>query len=854
MLTIASCGFFLLASLVSDEAAPGARKSLCGSGQNVRGKRRRRFGAASVLSLCLSLAMFCEAARADEPLYDMDIQSMNVAEALNRFAEQTGAIMLFPYDLASERQANAVRGRYTLLQGLELLLRGTGLSGGLSDKRVVNISRAEDRQRHREEGAMLKQKETLGTRLAALVASVFSVSASGQDAPSEPGSLEEIVVTAQKREERLQDVPISISVLSGDTLDRSSVTSIVDALTRVPGVVAFPDVQGGGTQMSVRGVGPSGPLFSGASPIGYYLDSVPFGLVRSAVSPDAGAYDLQRVEILRGPQGTLYGAGGANGVVRVLTNEADPESLDFKARSTLSSTQDGGENYRADMAANVPLVADKLALRAVVGYENQSGWIDNLVEEDTNQARLRTYRLKVNARPTENLTLGASAWISRNDYDAPSAGTQDGHYRGRLDQPMTTDYDAYGLKIGYDFASFSLTSMTSYLGYENTVLQDLAPTGLAAPALFTQQKADVLSQEITLTSTHAGPWRWSIGLFYRDGEDKVLRVFPGLQPGNDSVDRSESAAVFGELSRSFADEKWEWTLGLRRFHDDVLRSDVSRDPNAARYRATSSFDSTTPRAILTWRPDRDVTVYGSYAQGFRSGFPQAGSIALTFPEFPPLQPDKLHNYEVGAKADVADGRVSLEGAVYYIKWDDVQQTLSVAYRLAFPLAQVNSESASGIGADFGVIARPLDGLDLSLNFSWNDLTLDAPISSGGNVLYEKGDRLNYSPELTGTASAQYRFPMGASGFEGAFNLSGSYSSKQINKGLFNGRPFALAGDSTLIGRTSFSISFPNRWTVLLFVDNVTDEEGGYPPKVPVADFSPRVRPRTVGVQVDYHLR
>src|SRR5687767_1647963 len=140
--------------------------------------------------------------------------------------------------------------------------------------------------------------------------------------------LEEIIVTAQKREERLQDVPISISVLSGAELDQLTSDGVLEALERVPGVVATAPMAGSGAQLTVRGVSAGGATFNGSSPIAYYLDSVPFGLVKTAIVPDSNIYDLNRVEVLRGPQGTLYGASAQNGVVRVLTNDANPNEFE----------------------------------------------------------------------------------------------------------------------------------------------------------------------------------------------------------------------------------------------------------------------------------------------------------------------------------------------------------------------------------------------------------------------------------------------------------------------------------------------------------------------------------------------
>ncbi len=386
----------------------------------------------------------------------------------------------------------------------------------------------------------------------------------------------------------------------------------------------------------------------------------PFGLVKTAVAPDSDAFDLSRVEILRGPQGTLYGASALNGVVRVLTNEADLSNFELKGRGALSATADGGESYRGDVAVNVPIVEGKLAARAVVGYENVSGWIDSPVANDINDGELRNYRLKVAAQPTEQLSIGLSAWSARDSYGAPSAGSDGGRTSATIPQPLSTAYDAYNARIGYDFTSFVLSSNSSYLDYRNRGQLDLP--GSAAP-FTTGLDSTVISEELTLNSARDGAWRWSLGGFYRDAQDRITQsVLPffGINWG----DGSKSYAVFGEIGRRFLDNQFEWTLGLRNFHDRVYsRQNVPDigdiDPNVL-YQRDDSFSSTTPRAVLNWYVNHDVTLYASYSQGFRSGFPQYASVAKAHSDFPPVRPDKLTNFELGAKTDLFERRLSID--------------------------------------------------------------------------------------------------------------------------------------------------------------------------------------------------
>ena len=666
-------------------------------------------------------------------------------------------------------------------------------------------------------------------------------------------SVEEVVVTAQKREERLTDVPISVAVLSGRDLDRSSAQGMVEILNSVPGVATSSAAQGGGALVTVRGAAPGFHLFTGSSPIGFYLDAVPFGMIRSALAPDADAYDLDHVEVLRGPQGTLYGNSAVNGVVRVLSKSANLDEFEMKARAGLSYTQGGGENYRGDMAVNLPIVEGKLAARAVVGYQALSGWIDKPVAHDVNDGIIRTARLKVDAKPTDELSLEAFAWLSRSDFGAPSISDDRGHRNSLLGEGVATDYDVMSLKASYDFSGFSLTSMTGYLDYkDDSRLDQSSRVNRPNTILTTLTLSKSVSEEVMIQSTHGGPWRWTLGGIYRDIEDRTHQYLPPNVAPIDYTDTSKSFAVFGELTRSFFDEQLEFTAGLRYFEDDaqyVEHSRLNGAPPNLMITADGKFDAVTPRAVLSWHPRAETTLYASYSEGFRSGASQTATVLIVAP-FPPVKPDLLKNYEVGAKGSAWNGRLHFDTALFFIDWRDVQLSVSVPVSGGTTApALINGKSASGIGFEFGVNAALTDNLTLGTTFSWNDLTMDGDLY---NYL-QKGDRLNLSPEYTGGASANYRMALGSNGYEGTLSVSASYISHMVRSALVGTTMTDFVGDDMLTGRASFGVISPNRWTATLYVDNVTNEDGAiYYWHFPI-DYGVRTRPRTMGLQVDYQF-
>ena len=682
-------------------------------------------------------------------------------------------------------------------------------------------------------------------------------SAASDESELRRGQVEEVIVTAQRHTQRLQDVPIAITVVGGAQLDSTTAEGISEVLNRVPGVATT--VTGAGRpQLAVRGVTAGGPTFNGSSPIAYYLDSVPFGFVKTAIVPDSNAYDLDRIEVLRGPQGTLYGANAQNGVVRVLTKDADLDEFELKARTSVSSTDEGSENYRGDMAVNLPLVDGKVAARAVVGYEDLSGWIDKPIEEDMNDSEIVNARLKVNAQPTDAFSIGLSAWISRSDFGGPPRSREDSQSVSVVDEATSTDYDVYGLKLGYDFGAFSIESMTSSLDYVSSGYGDLSPLFGGVPTrLFTELDSELIAQEIVLRSTSDSAWRWVLGGIYRDAEDRLVQSAAFLPAPIDFTDTSESFAAYGELTRRFLDGRFELTGGVRYFEDDVTQIENVRHsgiPTEPLYRANRKFDKVSPRVVVTFHPSSATTLYTSYAEGFRSGFSQNANVIRSAPQFEPLKADNLKNYEVGIKGTLAEGRFSYEAAAFYIEWDDVQQTLVVIANGAPVTAVVNGESASGSGFEFALAARPGDRFSFSASLSWNDLTMDEAVLSRGVVLFAPGDRLNYSPELTVGLSAEYALPLGSSGFETVLSLSGNHISSQSVRTILAGQQLVADGDDMTIGRASLALNSPGAWSAMLFVDNVSNEQGSpIRQAVPFPDWDARIRPRTIGAQLEFRF-
>ncbi|WP_126177115.1 TonB-dependent receptor [Tsuneonella rigui] len=662
---------------------------------------------------------------------------------------------------------------------------------------------------------------------------------------------DEIVVTAQKREENLSDVPISIAVLGGEQLDESVASGLTEALRSVPGVTATVAVQGSGTQLSIRGVTAGAPLFTGSSTVAYYLDSVPFGLSKTAIVPDTNVFDLQRVEVLRGPQGTLYGAGSLNGVVRVLTADPDYASFDLKARVGVSSTDHGGENYRGDVAVNVPLVNDRVALRAVGSYQDFGGWIDRPIGKDANDEITKALRVKLGAQMTDNLEAVASVWLSRSRAGAPPYSPDNRSVNVAINEPVETDFTLYGLKLTYSGSRFDVTSATGFLDfYNNGYVQ------VGSSVQQTWLKSEVFSQEVNIQSNSAGSWRWGVGAIYRDAYDRLYANIPKLIVAPLETDnKSRSIALFADVTKLLLDQRLELTAGLRYFHDSVHSKEYSNTAGTkpAGLFATPEFQAWTPRVLISFHPTKRMTLYSSYSQGFRSGFNQNPTV-IAF-GLPPVRPDKLSNYEIGFKADGLGDILSLDAAVYYIDWRDVQQSLTLPLPNGVRIsAGVNGQSASGFGYDISATLRPVPGLSIGGGLSVNDLTFDADVISGGIVLFPKGSRLNASAKATSNAFGSYRFGLGDNGMSAEIAASINHSTPLRLATLSGGVPLRTVGDSLTFARASLAVNgADDRWSVMVFADNLTNEDGAFTIDALPPNRTIHARPRTIGVQADFKL-
>jgi iron complex outermembrane receptor protein len=875
------CGFLLFASLLTREAALKERESAFSSGRERRGKHGTSVGTIGVLLLLST--MLCGAARAEEPVYEIDIPSMNAAQALNRFAEQTGAIMLFSYDLASARRTNAVRGRYTLLEGLELLLRGTGLSGGLSDKRVVNISRSGNARRPGEETPVSNEKASLRKRIGAFFTSMLAASAAAsQEAGVQTHPLEEIIVTAQKRSENIQDVPSSVSVVGKELLENLHVTQLTDVGAYVPGLQIASGGTPGQATIIIRGVAPLGP---GAT-VGTYIDDTPVGgssgyARNTSFALDLLPYDVQRMEVLRGPQGTLYGASTMGGLLKYVLTPPDASGFQARVGTDAFDIQGAGDaGWGARAMINAPLVQDELAILGSYARVSTPGYIDNAQTgaRHQNDVDQESARVSLLWQPTDQISLTLGALHQQTDADGvgqvalsptrptplPVAGELNGN--NYVGEAFSKRIDYFSATLSWDLGWAEFISASSYADTLTEQETDVTRTygGLyplfGSPAGLSEFFIDLdlqkVTQEFRLASPAGGKVDWLLGAFYTDedsGNEQLLTAqafdgasIPGLDPlfiGSIPSTYKEYAA-FGGVTFHLTD-RFEIAAGLRYARNEqtfrqassgslVSTTDTpgSSTENVTTYSVSSAFHFTD-----------DVMAYARVASGYQPGGPN-----VVLPNVPPTyDSSSLTNYELGLKSEFGR-RGLLDLSIFQIDWSDIQIGATNAQGFSF---FSNGGTARSRGVEASGSLRLTDALVLTATGAYTDATLTADAPSVGGL---SGDRLANIPRWSGSILADY-----------SRALSGDW---RVHAGL----GLRVVEDrNSSVTHSRFSFALPSyhafdlnadvsnsRWTVRLFAKNLTNERAYLGYAVLTNGLTGQaeqllgavLQPRTVGLAVD----
>jgi len=792
---------------------------------------------------------------------------------------------------------------------------------------------------HADHGRVDGRDRILRGALASLILAL-PILASGADtaatAPAETeaaeGPLQEITVTATRKEESLSRVPISITALTQEMLDVRGIKDFQDVARFTPGV----QIDNSGTNnISIRGIASTG----GAGTTGIYLDDTPIQMRALAFNPDEAlpkSFDLDRVEVLRGPQGTLFGAGSEGGTVRYITTQPSLTKTSVYSRDEYSYTQGGAPSYEAGVAGGTPLIDGTLGIRVSAWYRYDGGWIDRI-----DPVSLQTVQRNANFDQTKVIRI-AAIWAPTEGWTAtPSFNYQDRYrndvenYWGIYSNPgsdrfvdanptQRTDPDTYrlaALKIEGDLGATKLISNTSYYhrdeqtGYDGTLYnlgfyqaQGLAPviglssflpgvfplldgTGLHLPPGATNYRAPTsidngqenFTQEIRLQSNDpSSALNWTTGLFfginhqdyleqihdpllnelttaatgqgylnffyYSDANGNPVGVPYDSRFPNDSYflqtfSTDKQLAWFGEGTYSFTDQ-WKATVGLRFSKTEFYFNTLTGGPQLFLPPQSNAGDkkenSFTPKVNLSYQYDPHDLYYFTYAKGFRPGgannpVPQA-ACGTDFANFNITQApatynsDSVDSFEVGAKNNF-DNRIKISSSIYYIRWNNIQQTVVP------PICQIsfidNLGQAVAKGADIQADFAVTDSFSVELAAGYTDAryTKDSrltpaettPIVASGDAI--TGQSGQPSAPVTLTVGFEYRFS--ALSHDSYVRIDDEYEGRakwpspqqDSTTQQYDSANYTLSSTNFASARLGTNVG---DWQVAAFVDNLTD--------------------------------
>ena len=663
-------------------------------------------------------------------------------------------------------------------------------------------------------------------------------------------TLEEVVVTASKRgAQNLLEVPSSLQAFSGEKLDRIGANDFNDFFRLVPSLAVF-DQGPGDKRIIIRGVNSTG-----AGTVGLYLDEV---IITGENAQDGGGrqpdiklFDLERVEVLKGPQGTTFGSNSLSGAIRYITNKPNLDAPELRVSGSLRDLDGADLGGRFDAAASVPIVPGKFAVRGAIYYLDQNGFIDNRFEDGVNSEETVAGRVSALYTPTERFELSLMAMRQDMETDGPYYFNEvdlngdplpDNTQADRTRNPFDDETTIYNVTANFTLDPGTFTATASRFE-RDTVFNRDASAAVGPFSVITQPKdREVDTYELRFASDLQGPFQFLVGGFLQE-EDRFFqsRIFEAdpdtgvffEEPGF-SLDRNvdttvEETAVFAELSYDVS-ESLNITAAGRWFDIEVEEvanavQGFSGAPGAGKGPELAfSEDDIIGRLNASYDVNDDVMLYAQWAQGFRSGGTNdqtAAEIAqVTIPQG--FGSDSLDNYEVGIKGMLADGLASLQLAGYFIDWSDIQIQDQAQDpnnpSLFFPFRSNGSE-AEIYGLELDLSLFPIEGLELALRGGYTDaeLSADNPIPSTGR----DGDQIPYIPEFTGSFSADYRRPLRGRNLEASMGVDVTYVDDRQTE-LRPGNPLNLAlNDYTLVNLRGGIEG--ESWSAMLNIKNLFDE-------------------------------
>jgi iron complex outermembrane receptor protein len=701
--------------------------------------------------------------------------------------------------------------------------------------------------------------------------------ASAQDAPPDPGeqatSISDIVVTAQRRSQRLQDVPLSVSALSSEQLESARIQSVEDFQGRIPTLV-YSEHNASDPQIRIRGIGSD---FDGASlerSVAVFVDDVYLG---RAGGGTADLFDLDRVEVLRGPQGTLYGKNTVGGALNFIS--ARPGDAPF---ARLSTTIGNYNTLEARAVVSGPL-ADNVAGRFSVAARGHDGYNTNLnTGADVDDLSSIALRGSLNIDLSDDVTLLLSADTYRrrgaganrhainvgNAAFGAAAGPDARHNYLVDDGRQDTDTSGVSARLEWQAPFGTVTSITAYRTNDADIALDLGgnrfsrtPGAISAPfgnSNSIQESAEQYSQELRLANSF-GDFSYVAGLylFHEDvTRSETTTVFAVASPIDqvnvqDADSGATSYAIFADGTYRF-DDQWELGVGVRWSKDDKSYQSVisgNRFPGLPwTVDEEQSWDAFTPRVTLSYHATPDHMIYGTVSRGFKSGGWDGQPTSLAAASLP-VDPEFVTNYEIGAKSVWLDRRLVLNGAVFFMDYTDLQIfTLTTPPGQIVPIgALVNAGSATNAGLELEANFAVTDRTNVSLAYGYLDTEITDDVMVG--TINVNGNRFSRSPEHTLSLAVDHTIPLN-SAFELGLHGNYRYTSEYFYNTENTAPAFVEASD--VYDASAELIALNADWKVSIWGKNLSDAE--VPTHIIVASntgFARFAPPRTYGATLTW---
>ena len=661
--------------------------------------------------------------------------------------------------------------------------------------------------------------------------------AAGPDAAENGAGLEEVVVTAQKRSESILSVPISITAMSQDTLDREGIKDLNDIARNTPSLTISANNGLGYSNVSIRGITSA----TGAATTGLYIDDTPIQERNDSLGPPVApqVFDLQRIEVLRGPQGTLFGAGSEGGTIRYITEGPNYTSATLRSRAELAYTDNGAPTYEAGLAGGLPIIQDQLAFRASAWYRDEGGYIDRvsrytgqILDPNSNGNFTQAARLAVGWRPLDGLTVTPAVFFQHTYIEDASLYWEERpefQSEAKVPQPNDDKWTLPSLTVDYALAGFSIRSISSYMSRTNLQINDwsyIEPSQLQggpvdvpglpdwSAAMHARIQQDVFTQELRFTSvdTEAARLSWVGGFYFQHNrlhrarsefEDldaltgaifgaPAIAIFGSAPlPGpvgyaENTTNIEQETAAFGNVSYNVTGQL-KVTLGARVARSKFSDTDFQDGPwNAGPSLAQGTQKETpiTPKANITYNLTPDNMVYATAAKGYRIGGGNASYAGNPVCEIDlhtigiadaptTYKSDSVWSYEVGTKNKVWNGQAEISASAFRINWSNIQSLVFLP--TCGNIYTDNLGAAVSQGADVDLHTRILPGLTWRLSAGYTDAHYsETKTMASGVTLARAGEPLPI-PKVSGSTALDFEGALWASEHTAYVNLTYDYA-------------------------------------------------------------------------------